>query len=113
MPDFGYWSWPLELVGTYEQIRVEIKENEARWEEKLPKVLWRGAVGTNKVRSVLLRATRGKEWADVEQVKWKNRTDLSDGSTETAISMAGHCAYQFLIHTEGKSSIHVVGHRTS
>lgn len=44
MPDFGYWSWPLGLVGNYEQIRAEIKANEVMWENKDPRALWRGAV---------------------------------------------------------------------
>ncbi|CAI6339598.1 unnamed protein product [Periconia digitata] len=103
MPDFGYWSWPLDLVGNYEQIRTEIKANEVDWAQKIPKALWRGAVKTNPVRSKLLKATRGKKWADVQEVKWKNRTDVAAGSASSAMSMVDHCKHQFLIHTEGRS----------
>lgn len=44
MPDFGYWSWPLDLVGSYEQIRVEMAQNQLAWKDRVPKVLWRGAL---------------------------------------------------------------------
>ncbi|KAF1954587.1 hypothetical protein CC80DRAFT_526673 [Byssothecium circinans] len=103
MPDFGYWSWPLQLVGNYEQVRTEAKANEVEWEKKIPKALWRGAVKTNKVRSSLMKVTRGKPWADVGEVKWKNRTDVAAGSAGSALSMVDHCGYQFLMHTEGRS----------
>ncbi|KAF2447368.1 hypothetical protein P171DRAFT_250949 [Karstenula rhodostoma CBS 690.94] len=101
MPDFGFWSWPLDLVGSYEQIRAEMRANEVVWEKKVPKALWRGAVKTNKVRNSLVRASQGKSWADVHEVKWKNRTDVAVGSA--VLSMADHCNHQFLIHTEGRS----------
>ncbi|KAF2638290.1 hypothetical protein P280DRAFT_471405 [Massarina eburnea CBS 473.64] len=103
MPDFGYWSWPLDLVGNYEQIRAEVKANEIDWENKVPKALWRGALKTNAVRSSLIKATRGKPWADIEEVKWKNRTDLVAESAVSALSMVDHCGHRFLIHTEGRS----------
>jgi hypothetical protein len=103
MPDFGYWSWPLDLVGEYEQIRSEMRGSEVEWKKKVPKVLWRGAVKTNKeLRGALMKVTRGKPWADVDQVIWKNRMDVSDGSA--ALPIAEHCKYQFLIHTEGKKA---------
>lgn len=102
MPDFGYWSWPLELVGSYSQIRAEIMENEVDWDKKTPKAVWRGAAKTNKLRADLLEATRGQRWADVQEVFWNNRTDLRAESAATALSMAEHCAYQFVIQTEGK-----------
>ncbi|KAF2008885.1 hypothetical protein BU24DRAFT_474962 [Aaosphaeria arxii CBS 175.79] len=103
MPDFGYWSWPVDLVGNYEQIRAEIEANEVVWEEKVPKALWRGAVKTNKVRSSLMRVSQGKSWADVHEVRWKNRTDIAADSADLALSIVDHCGYQFLIHTEGRS----------
>jgi hypothetical protein len=101
MPDFGYWSWPLDLVGSYEQIRVEMAQNQLAWEDRIPKVLWRGALKTNKLRQTMYRATRGKDWADIKEVKWKNRTEVSADSG--AISMVDHCNYQYLMHTEGRS----------
>jgi spore maturation protein CgeB len=103
MPDFGYWSWPLDLVGSYEQIRVEIIQNQKPWEERVPKILWRGALKTNKVREAMYRITRGKKWADIEEIKWENRTEVSPASAASAISMVDHCDYQYLMHTEGRS----------
>ena len=100
MPDFGYWAWPLDLVGEYEQVRKEMRAKEVGWEKKIPKALWRGNVKTNEeIRGALIRATEGKEWADVQGVTWKNRTAV-DGTT--AIPMSDHCAYKFLIHVEGE-----------
>ncbi|KAH8692488.1 glycosyl transferase family 90-domain-containing protein [Phaeosphaeriaceae sp. PMI808] len=102
MPDFGYWSWPLELVGEYEQIRKQIRDNEVSWQQKVPMVFWRGALKTNMpLRSALIRVTKGKAWADVKEVIWKSRTEVSKKSSQLPI--AEHCRYQFLIHTEGRS----------
>jgi hypothetical protein len=101
MPDFGYWSWPLDLVGEYEQIRSDMLDNEVEWEKKIPKAFWRGAIKTNKdLRGALMSVTRDKSWADVDQVIWKSRTDVTAGSA--ALPITDHCKYQFLIHTEGK-----------
>ncbi|KAH7114504.1 DUF821 domain-containing protein [Dendryphion nanum] len=101
MPDFGYWSWPLELVGGYEEIRAEISENEPPWGNKVAKLLWRGSAKTNSVRADLLRVSKGKIWADVHDVQWKNRTDV--GEEESPVAIPEHCDYQFLIQTEGRS----------
>lgn len=104
MPDFGYWSWPLDLVGQYEQICSEMRENEVKWEKEVPKALWRGAVKTNKeVRGALMEVTRGKPWADVNQVTWKSRLEVTEGSA--ALPIVDHCNYQFLIHTQGKIDV--------
>lgn len=103
MPDFGMWTWPLDLVGAYEQIRTEMLQNEIPWKERIPKILWRGALKTNKLREVMYQVTRGKEWADIEEVKWKSRTKVASGSIVSSLPMADHCGYQFLMHTEGRS----------
>jgi hypothetical protein len=113
MPDFGYWAWPLDLVGGYEQIRAEIvaNENESKssqgWNEKIPKLVWRGAVKTNKLRETLVSVTRGKTWADAQGMRWKNRTHVSEWDVANAISMVDHCAYQFVVQTEGSFSARV------
>lgn len=103
MPDFGYWSWPLSVVGAYRQVRAEIAASEEAFENKIRLALWRGAAETNKARADLLTATHGKNWADVAEVHWKNLTAIHDASIPAAISMVDHCAYEFLIHVEGKS----------
>jgi hypothetical protein len=104
MPDFGYWSWPITPIGNYEQVRAEVKANEPGWEKKIPKAVWRGDVKTNKLRNELLRATRGKDWADVQDIRWENSTTIAAGSAASALSMREHCEYQFLLQTEGLSS---------
>ena len=112
MPDFGYWSWPLNLVGGYEQIRQEIADTELQFHAKKKQALWRGAVKTNEYREDLLRVTKDKEWADIKAIEWSGAADptVSDGTKP--LSMPEHCQYQFLVHTEGMNSIrspHIVG----
>lgn len=103
MPDFGYWSWPLDVVGEYGQIRAEMRAREVEWDTKIPKVFWRGALASNKeIRGELIKATREKEWADVEEINWKSRIRASDKSP--AVPIKEHCKYQFLMHTEGKNA---------
>lgn len=101
MPDFGFWSWPLDLVGGYEEIRLQISETEPQFNEKKRRAVWRGALETNKHKEELLRVTESKAWADVKAIKWSNAKDpeINDGSSP--LSMPEHCQYQFLIHTEG------------
>ena len=102
VPDFGFWSWPLDLVGEYGDIRSEMRASEVEWENKVPQAFWRGAVKTNQeIRGALMNVTTGKDWADVQEVTWKSRLSVSDGSN--AIPIAEHCKYQFLVHTEGKN----------
>lgn len=102
MSDFGYWSWPLDLVGSYEQVRAQIKATESPWEMKTPRAVWRGAAKTNALRKALIKVSKGKEWADVKEVFWKDSKTLAHGSKGLALSMSDHCKYQFLIQTEGK-----------
>jgi hypothetical protein len=101
MSGFGFWCWPLNLVGGYEQIQQEIADTELEFHMKKKQAVWRGVLKTNEHRKDLLRVTREKEWADVKAIEWSSAADptVSDGSQP--ISMAEHCQYQFMIHTEG------------
>lgn len=101
MSDFGYWSWPLDLVGGYEQIRREILDTEVDFSAKKKQVVWRGAVKTNKHREDLVRVTAGKEWADVQAILWANATEIKAQESVKALTMPEHCQYQFVIQTEG------------
>ncbi|KAF2433760.1 hypothetical protein EJ08DRAFT_583334 [Tothia fuscella] len=103
MSDFGYWSWPLDMLGEYSQVRSNIREKEPGWESKIPKLVWRGAAGTNKLRKTMLKVVKGKAWADVREVLWKSATVLKKESEGAALSMAQHCGYQFVLQTEGRS----------
>jgi Glycosyl transferase family 90 len=105
MPDFGYWSWPLDVVGEYTQVRDEIVDLEETlpFKDKKPQAVWRGAVGTNPLREELINATRGKSWSDVQEIVWLNMTIMAPGSAELSLTMPEHCKYQYVIHTEGHS----------
>jgi hypothetical protein len=103
MPDFSYWAWSLAVIGTYEAIRMEMAATEPKWEDKIRMALWRGNKNKNQLRNDLLTATRDKEWADVESIKWINRTHAQEGSIGGSISVVDHCAYEFLIDAEGQS----------
>lgn len=95
MPDFGYWSWDMEVLGSYEQIRQEMADKLEPFEQKKKAALWRG-VKLNKLREDLLAVTTGKPWADVKEIIWgPEMTDV--------IRMADHCHYQYLVQTEGNS----------
>lgn len=102
MGDFGYWSWPLDLVGEYNEVRKKMNQAEMRFEDKTKKAVWRGAVATNGHREELIKVTQDKEWADVRPVVWAGASDLVSEDQAKALSMPDHCKYQFVIHTEGK-----------
>jgi Glycosyl transferase family 90 len=97
MPDFGYWSWPEDLIGEYSDIRREVRETESFWAEKVDKAVWRGAITTNDLRKQLIQATKGQEWADVEAINWDNLKSMQT----VALTIPEHCDYKYLIHTEG------------
>ena len=99
MPDFGYWAWDTDLVGTYEQVRQGITEQEPHIFEKKRKAVWRGAgmVDFNPIRKDLLTITKDKSWADVREVFWGQDKDENN----QFIPIADHCDYLFLIQTEG------------
>jgi len=101
MPDFGYWSWPLDVVGEYSQVRRDIQENEPSWDSKYGKAVWRGAIATNQLREDLVKAANGKHWSDVHDIVWQNMTTLAPGMEKLSITMPEHCNYQYVIHTEG------------
>ncbi|KAK9440041.1 DUF821 domain-containing protein [Metarhizium brunneum] len=103
MGDFGYWSWPLDLVGSYDEVRRKMAEAEVKFEQKTKKAVWRGAVATNGHREELIKVTKDKEWADVRAIVWAGISDLVSEDQAKALSMSEHCKYQFVIHTEGHS----------
>lgn len=105
MGDFGYWSWPLDLVGAYHDVRREITESELPFEKKTKQAVWRGAVATNGHREELIKVTEKKDWADVRAIVWAGMSDLVSEDQAKALSMPEHCKYQFVIHTEGKCPV--------
>jgi hypothetical protein len=103
MSDFGYWSWPVDLIGGYEDIRREIAATEPAFEEKERKVVWRGARKTNENRAHLLEISEGKSWADVSSIDWRDSSHVPEHEVN-AMSVPEHCGYQFVIQSEGKLS---------
>jgi hypothetical protein len=101
MGDFGYWSWPLDLVGAYDEVRREIAEVEMDFAQKKKQAVWRGAVATNSHRQELINVTENKEWADVRAIQWAGVSDIISEDQAKTLSMPQHCTYQFVIHTEG------------
>ena len=101
MPDFGYFSWPEPKIGAYGevQMRARLVDEEKSWKDKVDKLLWRGALLKLRVRTTLIKATKGKEWADVVSLNWRNRNSMRNDLK----SMDQHCEYKYLAHTEGVS----------
>jgi hypothetical protein len=102
MPDFGYWSWPEPKIGAYHEVQKKAMDLEAQtpWDKKIPKLIWRGAIMSLKVREDLLNVTEGKDWSAVRVIDWA--TDAK-AATHNAITMDEHCRYKFIAHTEGVS----------
>jgi hypothetical protein len=101
MSDFGYWAWSRALIGGYEEMRLEIQELEKPFEEKIPKVVWRGDRKNNPNRMKLIEGTEGKEWADVRDIQWRDARHITGYDSDKTITVPEHCLYQFVIQTEG------------
>jgi Glycosyl transferase family 90 len=103
IPDFGYWSWPETKVGTMREVQSKATWMEGAghfaWEQKIPKLLWRGATMGLRLRERLLEVTAGKPWADVLALDWHDKESM----TKDLKSMPEHCQYKYLAHTEGNS----------
>ncbi|TVY65530.1 O-glucosyltransferase rumi-like protein [Lachnellula suecica] len=104
MPHFGFWSWPKSFIGTMDQKldRISEIEKEIPWEKKIDKAVWRGtawfnSVGNTALRPNLLHATKDKDWADVQDLKWRTNAV----SAENSIDIADFCKYKYIIYTEG------------
>lgn len=104
MPHFGFWSWPLPFIGTMDEALSKISktEKETPWEKKIDKVVWRGtawfnSIGNTALRPHLLAATKGKEWADVENLEWESNSKGANNS----IKIEDFCRYKYIIYTEG------------
>jgi hypothetical protein len=103
MPHFSFWSWPRPFIGTMDEAltKIERVEKETPWEKKSSKAVWRGTVWFNSIanlnlRPKLMQITKGKEWADVEEMKWENQ-----GMTaKNAIAIEEFCKYKYIIYTE-------------
>lgn len=93
MPDYGFWSWPEPHIGTLLEAREKIAKVDGplSWEEKDDRAVFRGSKHWNgALRGKLLEVGEGKEWADVQALKWG----------VNSLGMEDFCKYKFLIYTE-------------
>ena len=101
MPDFGFWAYPHDTVGSYDEFREKVRQSEEpSFHDKLPQLVWRGHTKLDDhahlaaVRNRLLAASKGHDWNNVDGFN----DDRADGNR---IDMHDHCRYQFAAHTEG------------
>lgn len=101
MPDFGMFAWPDVGLRSYAELQTILDHEEEDFIGKVPKLVWRGslAVGSHDVRSGLIEHTKDKEWADVQELDWSNKTNIQ----ERLLSMQEHCSFMFLAQTEGNT----------
>lgn len=111
IPDFGFWSWPETKVGSYNGVREKaiILEDGGStsspnhpsfpFRSKHDKLVWRGATMNLPLRQKFLDATANKPWSDVKVLKWHD----DDSMAHDLLSMADHCKYKFVAHTEGNA----------
>ncbi|RDW72790.1 hypothetical protein BP6252_06697 [Coleophoma cylindrospora] len=101
MPDFGFWSWDIEDLGPFDSVVEQVVRNERERpkEDKIQKLIWRGALArAPKLRRALLDASKDKSWSDVE-VLVESESDVSGNY----MSAADQCNYMFVAHAEGRS----------
>ncbi|KAK5173846.1 uncharacterized protein LTR77_002527 [Saxophila tyrrhenica] len=95
VPDFNFYAAPPRASSFIEQQRRSAV-HDAYVMDKIPKAIWRGAKWTNEyVRGHLLDVSKGKDWADIEEVDWK--------TPNNTMTMDDMCRYMFTVHTEGRS----------
>jgi hypothetical protein len=111
MPHFSFWSWPLPFIGPVDQALSKIRAVEesfkGKWGHKIDKVVWRGtawfnSVGNTDLRPKLLKVTKEKDWADVQNLEWVSNGEKAKNS----IGIEDFCKYKYVIYTE-------VSHRSS
>jgi hypothetical protein len=108
MPHFSFWTWPNPQVGTFDAVLAKISkiETATRWVDKIDKAIWRGTVwfspiGNKDLRKTLVKISKGKEWADIEQ----SRSDLKNATTGEVVKGNGvpiedFCKYKYVIYTD-------------
>jgi len=105
MPHFSFWAWTLPFIGSMDRAARAIADLEAElpFAHKIAKAVWRGTSWFNSVQSPrlrqnLLRAAKGKPWADVEALRW---TGSNSREAENALAIEDFCRYKYVLHTEG------------
>ncbi|KAF3907149.1 hypothetical protein ABW21_db0205751 [Orbilia brochopaga] len=105
VPHFGHWSWPVKYVGPLPEVLSAVTEIEADlpFDSKIDKMFWRGTVYFNplqnaNLRANLINAASGKEWADIDNLKW---TSLE--KAQNIVQIEEICRYKYIAYTEGIS----------
>ena len=98
MPDFGFFSWPEPKTGAYTQVRRAMERMEVvlPFQNKVPKLVWRGAL-LNEDREKLLERSQDQDWADVRGINWEDKEDLE----KNHLTLTEHCRYMFIAHASG------------
>ncbi|KAH7089914.1 hypothetical protein FB567DRAFT_314679 [Paraphoma chrysanthemicola] len=99
MPNFSGWTWAEPNLGCMDDILDRIANIERAFESDLARkdarVVWRGTpwfnpLGHPNLRKDLLKATKGKHWADVAALNTSNGLRIED-----------FCRYKYIVYTEG------------
>ncbi|KAL9637137.1 MAG: hypothetical protein Q9164_002390 [Protoblastenia rupestris] len=102
IPDFGFYGWPEPKVGSYGEVRRQIKdiENDLPFDQKIKKLVWRGTVFEgHQQREAFIEATNNKTWADVASLNWFDKESIK----KNVLSIPDHCKYMFVGHISGSS----------
>lgn len=95
MPDFNFWAW-AGIAGDFAEFRGRAAQRDAFISDKIPQAVWRGVTWTNpSVRGPLIDVSKGKSWADVEEIHWEDKSNM--------MPTEDFCRYAFVVHTEGRS----------
>ena len=98
IPDPSFWYYHGPKTG-FTAFRKDVIKNDQPMLAKIPKLIWRGAVFTNRaVRQALIDAAVDKSWSAVEAFKWGQK-----GEENKFVSFVDHCQYAMNVHTEGSS----------
>ncbi|KAJ3290318.1 hypothetical protein HDU79_003381 [Rhizoclosmatium sp. JEL0117] len=106
MPDFGFNAWPEVGVLSYDVLRDQVEDIEARVKvgsvTKEDKLFWRGAPMHFTERKEALELETNA-WADIKELRWSCLSTpekpeckgLTDHKT-----IPNHCLYKYLLQTE-------------
>lgn len=118
MPHFSFWAWRLPFVGAFSRVTaaVDRMETELSFDQKDPRVVWRGTLGWNSahypgLREKLLRVTEGAGWADVQALDGYGEVD-QNGNVSTpsnALMIEDFCRYKYVLYTEVSNESMVPG----
>lgn len=106
VPDFGFWSWDIKELGPWDEVVDEvIRQGDQEWDEKIPKLVWRGTLNkVPRLRRALVDTSRGKSWSDVQEYLHADPPEVKGNH----IAAVDQCKYMFIAHAEGKSVSFVI-----